>query len=184
MNLDLNMAQRIPNWLSQLRTSERIWLLFDGTISSLVIAAAGEGLSVDAVQPQRLVSFEDAKPNLTQWLMDRPEHLLQRSIIRRGERSGRTYYYAESITDVASLPPGVQDQLLEGSEPIHQILDENGLDRTYVVVAYDRRPLGELGAFFGLEPDTLGLQHTFRVMHRRHTIMIISEVFPEGTLPL
>jgi chorismate-pyruvate lyase len=71
-----------------------------------------------------------------------PGHALTRRVtLLRGQRSSRSYLFADSLIVTSRLPPETWRRLAEGSDPIGRVIVEDGLPMTRVDVTPEGRPL-------------------------------------------
>jgi chorismate-pyruvate lyase len=71
-----------------------------------------------------------------------PGHALTRRItLLRGERSSRSYLFADTLVVTSRLPTETWRRLAEGNDPIGRVIVEDGLPMTRVDVTPEGRPL-------------------------------------------
>ncbi|MGB7049983.1 MAG: hypothetical protein WBG41_00285 [Acidimicrobiales bacterium] len=71
-----------------------------------------------------------------------PGHPLTRRVaLLRGERSSRSYLFADTLIVTSRLPPETWRRLAEGNDPIGRVIVEDGLPMTRVDVTPEGRPL-------------------------------------------
>ena len=110
------------------------------------------------------------------------EPLLQRAATLRGQKSGSSYVYAESVIVTNRLPIRFCLRLESGTDPIGRILDEMG-------IAVTRKNLGEPHVFADSRPtgavklrDCL-LARTYRIESDQTPLMVITEWFLKTLSP-
>lgn len=157
----------------------RIWMTFDGTLSSFVEAATGERLRSRLLTPDTEPSFlmdsEWAKPD---------EPVLEREVVRYGVTTSKPYYHARSQIAVDRLPAEAKP-LLATAIPLASIFRHLAIDTTYLPIAPSTSgPLGdELAPHFDLPSDALCGRLVYDICHAGIAVARLVETFPLANLP-
>lgn len=156
----------------------RIWLGFDGTISSFLRAACGEPIVsrvLSAPPTRRFTPAED-------WAWP-AARALDRIVLRCGERSGKPYYHAHSTLALDRLPEAAE-ALLRSEVPLAAALRRLRIDTTYVPVSSRCAPVGALAAFFDVPEGSPAGELCYTINARGLPLGLVREVFPLQGLPL
>jgi chorismate-pyruvate lyase len=155
---------------------QQILLTTDGTVTEMLEAWAGENMQVTklahAMQP--LVKANDDLAAAA------GERELTRTILLRGEDSGRCFLFARSHILVDRLDTRVRDGLLESSEPLGRLLLRFRIETFKEIIASGLRPAAEAGEHFGMHADTPLIYRTYRMTSGGKPVMLISEAFPRA----
>lgn len=153
---------------------QRILLVTDGTVTNIVEAYAGEGISV-AVLRQVTQPAAQAASALEVRESDR---VLHREVLLQGRTSGRIFVYALSQIVPGRLEPAVRRGLLEGVKPIGRLLEENRIETFREIIDAHREPAGPRGVHFGMGPEAPLVSRTYRIIAGGRPMMLITEKFP------
>jgi hypothetical protein len=155
----------------------RIWMSFDGTISSFIEAVVGERLSSVCLSEPTERPFSPSES----WASAN-ETALDRVVIRKGNKSNISYYWAKSTINLNLLPIQVAERL-KTNAALGAILRDGGLDVTYERRSSRIRTLGELGASFSLPATAQAGELEYAICSQGKVIADIVECFPLATLP-
>jgi len=108
------------------------------------------------------------------------EPLLQRAATLRGETSGCSYVYAESLIVVGRLPTGFSNQLETGTDPIGRILGQMGIAVTRQGID---EPEGVPRPNSDVKAGDYLLARTYRIDSELTPVMIITEWFLKTLIP-
>lgn len=139
----------------------RIWIDFDGTISSFVGAIAGERIR-SVLQDEGLLEFSDERGRM-----------LRRAVERRGVSTDILYYRAVSYVRLDRLPDLAKKAMLT-DESMGEALRAAGMDVTYAPVGWDIAPT----------PDGDDLRVSYRIMSAAEVIVEVEEEIPASTLQM
>ena len=154
---------------------QRVLLVNDGTLT--------EALEAAFLEPIRLVKLAaevSAAGKRNQDLeLDPAERVMDRKILLRGETSGFTFVYAESLLAIDRLPGPIREGLSQSSVPLGRLWSEHKLETWKELRSVWRRRADELAAHFGSSEDSEVLARYYRVFSGGRPTMLISEYFPE-----
>ncbi|MFQ5509190.1 MAG: chorismate--pyruvate lyase family protein [Leptospirillia bacterium] len=161
----------------------RTLLTTDGTVTEVLAAYHGEEVGV-AVLAQHYRSYEGKhNPELAAPIGIR---MLERDITLLGKSSGRIYAAAHSRIIPSLLPPGMQEGLLAGKEPLGKLMLDHRLESFREIVSCGRSRVTDVPALgeacvaaLGIDPEDTVVWRTYRVISGGRPIMSITEYFPE-----
>jgi hypothetical protein len=156
----------------------RIWMSFDGTISSLLQAAAGEAIVSQILTEPRIRPFGQAE----EWAPAEGA-AMERIVLRRGARTGIAYYHAQVTIALGRVSPDAQ-RLFRTEMPFAAALRRLNIDTTYCPVASRCIALDELAPLFDLPQDAQAGEFLYDVKTTGLAIARIREVFPLERLPM
>ena len=157
--------------LSSLDPLERLLLASDGTLTDMLEALYLETISLVTLDqrmypaPRRLESLE----------LDAGEPVLERRVLLRGSRSGRSYVYADSLVAVERLAPPIQQALLTSDMPLGQLWKQCRTELFKQVLQRRREPAAELFAYFHVQPESALLVRTYRAYAGGSPVALIRE---------
>lgn len=155
----------------------RIWLGFDGTISSFLRAACGEPIVSRVLSAPPTRRFTEAED----WAWP-AARALDRVVLRCGERSGKPYYHAHSTLALDRLPEAAE-ALLRSEVPLAAALRRLRIDTTYVPVSSRWTRIGSLAALFDLPEDSAAGELCYTINAQGLPLGLVREVFPFQGLP-
>jgi len=100
-----------------------------------------EDLVQEPVTAQKLDQVETAAADGNRLAVEPGHALTRRVTLLRGERSSRSYLFADTLIVTSRLPPETWRRLAEGNDPIGRVIVEDGLPMTRVGVTPEGRPL-------------------------------------------
>jgi chorismate-pyruvate lyase len=153
---------------------QRVLLISDGTLTEALAAAFLEPISVVKIAHQ----IRPVREPVDELKAEAGASVLARSILLRGERSGRNYVYAESLIALDRLPAPFRQQLENSNAPIGRLWMEHRLETRKEMLRAFRRPAAELAAHLGLAAEDELLVRSYRVFSGGAPIMVITEHFP------
>jgi chorismate-pyruvate lyase len=157
--------------LSSLDPLERLLLASDGTLTDMLEALYLETVSLITLDqhiypaPRRLDSLE----------LDTGELVLERRILLRGARSGRSYVYANSLVAVDRLAAPIRWALLNSDTPLGKLWKQCGTELFKQVLQRRREPAAELVEYFDVPPESSLLVRTYRAYTGGSPVAVISE---------
>jgi chorismate-pyruvate lyase len=100
-----------------------------------------EDLVQEPVTAQKLDQVETAAADGNRLAVEPGHALTRRVTLLRGERSSRSYLFADTLIVTSRLPPETWRRLAEGNDPIGRVIVEDGLPMTRMDVTPESRPL-------------------------------------------
>ena len=153
---------------------QRVLLVNDGTLTDTLAAAFQEQICLQKIGHEISPSaFAVAELDLPPG-----EMVMTRKILLKGERSGRTYVYAESRLAVDRLPERFREELLGSNVPMGRLWLEHRLETWKELLGAWRHPMGDLAAYFGAARESGCLMRRYRVISGKRPLMSIEEHFP------
>ncbi|MEN6342782.1 MAG: beta-ribofuranosylaminobenzene 5'-phosphate synthase [Methanospirillum sp.] len=170
------MIEAVERQLPRLSPLQKVLLLTDGSVTTLLEAASGERVDVrtiaqdivpaDAVQAERLECEIGDEVN-------------RRVVNLIGARTGRVFVYAVSFTPLDRLMPGARDDLLAADIPIGRILLRHRMETRRELSEIGVVPAGGmLGRTFALAADAPVLCRRYTIVHGGKPLISIEERFP------
>lgn len=156
---------------------QRILLTTDGTVTHILEAFMGE--PVEVVKISQTVGPCDPADRLN--ALAPREQVMRRSVMLRGQWSGRNLLHGDSVIAYDRVPPPIRTALLTTGKGIGRLLFEHQLETFREIVGWGEEPAGPLAAPLGLEADAVLLFRTYRIMCLCRPIMWITEKFPAST---
>lgn len=158
---------------------QRILLTTDGMVTEMLEAYLGERMVVTRLG--QAVDPAAAPANLH---LDENDVVWRRAILLRGEQSGTTCIYADSVIVANRLPDELRDGLEQTRKPIGQLLLESRLESYREILSVDLEPAGQLAEHFAIDSDARLLTRTYLVYAEHRPIMQITEKFPQSSFLL
>jgi chorismate-pyruvate lyase len=153
---------------------QRVLLVCDGTLTDTLEAAFLEPIGLRKIADL----FEPALSPIPELDLTAGEPLMKRHILLYGEKSGRTYVYAESLLVFNRLPTGLQEQLVQSQLPMGRLWSEHRLETWKELLGVWRRPMGELASYFEASKAADCLVRRYRVISGGRPLIAIAEHFP------
>jgi chorismate-pyruvate lyase len=153
---------------------QRVLLATDGTLTDVLEAAHLEPVGI-----RKLASVIEPAPARHEAL-DLPagDRIMHRRVRLIGERTGRTYAYAESDLAIDRLPSAFRDALLTSDTPMGRLWLEHRLETLKEMLSAARLPMGALAVHFSGDPGGDLLSRSYRLVHGGQPLMVITEYFP------
>lgn len=121
---------------------------------------------------QRIYQTEQHIDSLTSEL---GESVMQRQVLLKGEQTGKTYVYAESLIAMERLDVRIREALLTTTTPIGRLWKENRIEIFKEVLHFGMDLARELSFYFEKNPDTQLLVRKSRVASGGKVIALITE---------
>jgi len=161
--------------LASLSALHRVLLITDGTLTEILQAYFLEEIQLVKLTEEIQIS---TKP-CPQLQAEPGERLMVRTILLRGQQTGRTYVYAESLIALDRLDDNVRSRLVTTKIPIGRVWVENKLETFKEFIRAQRELADDNADHFGIEPDDVLLSRSYRVIWKGRPVMMITEKFPE-----
>lgn len=157
---------------------EKVLLLTDGSVTTLLEAVFGEVVEVRTVLQHVVLADAEQAGRLSVEAGDPVNH---RVVDLVGATSGRVFVHAVSLTPLDRLVAAARDDLLAADIPIGVILRRHRLETRREIVAIDEVRAGE-GAIeaFGLSGDARVLSREYVIVHEARPLIWIREQFAPG----
>ena len=159
--------------LTGLPLLQRVLLVCDGTLTDTLAAAFLEPIAVRKLAS----SVTLATSRIDALDVDQGQALLTRQVVLFGEKTRRSYVYAESLIMVDRLPASLRDGLAS-EMPLGRLWQDHGLETLKELLNVVRRPADDLAAHFGCDRDCELLARTYRVITAGIPVICITEYFP------
>lgn len=159
----------------KLSAFQRILLTTDGTVTEILEAQFCEAIRINKLaQSQHVIS--EPIPALE---IEAGTRVLLRKIFLRGKCSHQNYIHAHSVIVPARLNDSVRTALLDTDKPIGQLILETRMETFREILTCKMERYPALCTSFAVPEDALFISRTYRVLHQRKPIMLITECFPE-----
>lgn len=168
------LEQRRP----EVSSLEKVLLLTDGSVTTLLEAVFGETVEVRTAVQQVVLADPEQAARLS---VEDGAPVNHRVVDLVGTESGRVFVHAVSQTPLARLTAGARDDLLAADIPIGVILRRHQLETRREIVTVDEVPAGEGAArAFGLPGDAAVLCRRYVIVHDGRPLIWIQEQFAPG----
>ena len=158
---------------SSLDLLQRVLLACDGTLTDTLEAALLEPIVLHKIS----LNIAPAGIAIAALEVDAGSEIMERTILLRGQTSGRNYVYAESLLVLDRLPAGFRKDLIESNVPLGRLWSEHRLETWKELLSVQRGRMGALAQYFaGNDADVLTRQ--YRVISSGRPLMLITESFP------
>jgi len=160
--------------LHSLDILQRILVTTDGTVTETLAA-----IFLEPIELVKLTVTVVASPEpLPALEIERGSSLMQRKIVLRGSRSSTPYAYAEVTIAADRLPPGLREDLLEGTMPLGQLWISYRLETFKERPRVRKRIAGALARHLGVDADDLLIERTYRTFTSGRPVFLVTEFFP------
>lgn len=157
---------------------ERVLLLTDGSVTTLLEAVFGEAVEVRTVV-QRVVTADPEQAARLSVAAGDPVNYRVVDLVGAG--SGRVFVHAVSLTPLDRLTEGARHDLLSAEIPIGVILRRHRLETRREILSVGEGRADESAArAFGLAADTPVLCRRYVIVHEGRPLIWIQEQFAPG----
>lgn len=156
----------------------RVIMQTDATVVRLLEAVFGEGICTAGLEQ----SVGAPRPHEADLELDDGASVLRRATVLQGERSSRSYVYAETSIAIDRLPEALRAALLGSSATIGSVLVGDRIETFREVLRTGEAPAGERAPWFELDRDERLLFRTYRMFVQGKPAMLITEHFPRSLL--
>lgn len=163
--------------ISLLDPVQRLLLTTDGNLTEMLEVATLEPTRLHILS-QRIRPADETLDLLT---LNPGELVMERQVLLRGERSGKTHMYAESFIAITRLHIEVQRDLLDSSRSFGCLLKRHSIEILRTVLHCSVEPAEELSEFFEGGPETPLVVRTCRVSSGGRPVMLTTEHFEVWT---
>lgn len=153
---------------------QRILLTTDGTVGRILQQFTGEEMKVIKLE-HSLVTAAQGHPALE---ADEHDTVLRRTVILQGRRSGANFMHAESFVRTESIDDDLLRALTDTDVPMGRLFCERRLETFREVLTSGLEPAGTCAAHFGVPPTSTLVYRTYRILHNRRPMVVITEKFP------
>jgi beta-ribofuranosylaminobenzene 5'-phosphate synthase len=162
--------------LPDLSPIQKVLLLTDGSVTTLLEAVFGEQIEVRTIAQEVVPADRITAERLECVIGDPINH---RVVVLAGSRTGRVFAHAVSCTPLDRLVPGARDDLLAADIPIGRILQRHRMETRRELSEIEAVRAGRsLGRCFGLSEDAVLLSRRYVIIHEGRPLIWIQERFP------
>jgi len=169
----LDNAEKLRGW-GALTAVQRILLTTDGRITDIIEAYAREPVCVI-----KLTETLDEPGHTPKLKLHDDDNVLYRSVLIQGTQTGTDYMYATSLVVASRVPTAMLEALLYTDTPFGKLLVAHRVETLREILYWHREPAGRHSQYFGIEPTTMLLSRTYRVVSSELPVALITEKFPE-----
>lgn len=170
------MIDAIERQISSLSPLQKVLLLTDGSVTTLLEAASGEQVDVRTIA-QDVIPADDVQARRLECGIGDPVN--RRIVNLFGARTGRIFLHAVSITPLERLIPGAREDLLAADIPIGRILLRHRMETRRELAAVGVVRAGTiLGRTFRLPAGAPLLCRRYTIIHDGKPLISIEERFP------
>jgi chorismate-pyruvate lyase len=157
----------------------RLLLISDGTLTDIVEAAFLEPIGLKKIDTETVQTTEPVE----ELQLAAGSSLMRRRILLRGETTGTTYVYAETLIALDALDSRFREDLVNSTHPLGRLWVMHKLETRKEILRVWPRPAGELGERFGMPAEAPFVARSYRVISGGRPIMLITECFPAAARP-
>ena len=159
-----------------LSTLQKILLSTDGSVTSLLEAIEGEGVTIRTLSQNVVPADAKTAEELEIVAGNEVNH---RIVELRNSRTGEVLIYAVSYTPVERLEPGFKSDLMRADIPIGRILKKHAIEsRREISHVGIRGSDEEMSRIFGIPLDSPLLFRRYHIIRKEKPFISIEEVFP------
>ena len=157
--------------LANLEPAYRLLLTTDGTLTNMLEAVNLERICLLPLA-QRIYQTEQQIDSLA---LEPGESVMQRQVLLKGERTGKTYVYADSLIAMRRLDARIREALLTTNTPIGRLWKENRIETFKEVLQFGTDVARERSFYFEKSADTQLLVRKSRVASGGKPVALITE---------
>ena len=153
---------------------QRILLTTDGNVGRILENYAGE--SIIAARLEQTTTRSGAPNPALELRAD--EKRLTRRVLLRTSATDCPLLYAETLAALERLHPVLRSGLLTTGQPIGRLFTAARLETYRDILSTGTQRAGHLAEHFAIDRGDDLFTRTYRIIHRRRPIMLITEKFP------
>lgn len=153
---------------------QRLLVGYDGTVTTLLQAYAGEPLEAVKVRQR------SGPPSPTEAValdVDERTTVLHREVVLRGARTSRPFLHAEAVVVVERVHPLLIDALQRTQQPIGHLLAADRTETFREILEVGTELAGAAGVHFGVAPTADTICRSYRIRSGGHPIILVTEQF-------
>jgi chorismate-pyruvate lyase len=159
--------------IERLEPALQLLLASDGTLTDMLQALCREKINARKLAQE----VAPAVRRIDSLDVESGELLMSRRVLLQGDRTVRSYVYAESLIALTRLDARFQQGLLTSDAPIGRLWRDNRVEIFKEITGLADQAAGLLARYFGTSAATRLLVRTCRVFVAGRPVMLISEHF-------
>jgi len=173
----IQSEQQFYNELIQnttLSLQQKIILQCDGSLTRLLEVMFNEQFELKVLHEE----ISHCNKSMKELALKENDEFMERKIILSGCQTKKTYLYAESVIALKHLTPQFHHALIDKSQPIGKIWEDQKVETYKNMVEWGMTKLGPAAGFFDLKQENNVLYRKYFVYSNQKPTMMITEKFP------